>query len=188
MVCVVQRLQAQTSVISYTSVNICNFNSCLAHLYALWMEYVRFELESWWNILWYYLGWAFTIEIKQTSEVIRVTYKMCWAGGHEDWNWEPLIYTQRVFSRSCLPGCFKSQMSAFEVVGAFLINAPWKASVHYNRLWSITEPIPNRPRLHRDAPYKWFISTPPKCLLSKVKWTSRALHSQCMLVNHIIYL
>ncbi len=27
-----------------------------------------------------------------------------------------------------------------------------KASVHYNQLWSITEPIPNRPRLHRDAP------------------------------------
>ncbi len=31
-----------------------------------------------------------------------------------------------------------------------------KASVHYNRLWSITEPIPNRP--HPDA--KLFISTP----------------------------
>ncbi len=29
-----------------------------------------------------------------------------------------------------------------------------------NRLWSITEPIPNRPRLHRDAPWKRSISTP----------------------------
>ncbi len=67
----------------------------------------------------------------------------------------------------------KSQMSAFEVVGAFFIiralasrlplplYAPAtkhvcdkdvrKASAHYNRLWSITEPIPNRPHLHRDA-------------------------------------
>ncbi len=66
----------------------------------------------------------------------------------------------------------KSQMSAFEVVGAFLLCAHWrlaslrhcmlprqnmyatndvrKASVHYNWSWSITEPIPNR--LHRDAP------------------------------------
>ncbi len=40
-----QCLQAEMSVTSYTS-DIYNFNSCLAHLYALFMEYVRFELES----------------------------------------------------------------------------------------------------------------------------------------------
>ncbi len=45
------------------------------------------------------------VRIEQTSVVIRVTYEMCRAGGgHEEWNWEPLIYTQRVF-RLCLPGC-----------------------------------------------------------------------------------
>ncbi len=68
----------------------------------------------------------------------------------------------------------KSQMSAFEVDGAFLLyahsrlaslrhcmlprqrmyatNDVRKASVHSNWLWSITEPMPNRPRLHHDAP------------------------------------
>ncbi len=35
-----------------------------------------------------------------------------------------------------------------------------RASVHYNLIWSITEPIPNRPRLHCDAPEKRLISTP----------------------------
>ncbi len=30
------------------------------------------------------------VRIEQTSEVIRVTYEMCRAGGREDWNWEPL--------------------------------------------------------------------------------------------------
>ncbi len=30
------------------------------------------------------------VRIEQTSEVIRVTYEMCRAVGHEDWNWEPL--------------------------------------------------------------------------------------------------
>ncbi len=41
----------------------------------------------------------------------------------------------------------------------YVTNNVRKASVHYNRLWSITEPIPNRPRLHRDAPWKRSIST-----------------------------
>ncbi len=41
-----QRLHAWTSVTSYTSVNIYNFNSRLAHLYALWMEYIR-SLRNW---------------------------------------------------------------------------------------------------------------------------------------------
>ncbi len=40
-ICAAQRLHARTSVKSYTSVNIYNFNSRLAHLYALWMEYIR---------------------------------------------------------------------------------------------------------------------------------------------------
>ncbi len=51
-ICVAQHLYARTSVTSYTSVNIYNLNSRLAHFNALWMEYVRFELESWRNIVW----------------------------------------------------------------------------------------------------------------------------------------
>ncbi len=35
-----QRLHARTSVTSYTSVNIYNFNSRLAHFNAFWMEYI----------------------------------------------------------------------------------------------------------------------------------------------------
>ncbi len=41
MVCAAQRLHARRSVTSYTSVNIYNFNSRLAHFNALWMEYIR---------------------------------------------------------------------------------------------------------------------------------------------------
>ncbi len=40
-ICAVQRLHARTSVTSYTSVNIYNLNSRLAHFNALWMEYIR---------------------------------------------------------------------------------------------------------------------------------------------------
>ncbi len=40
-ICATQRLHARTSVTSYTSVNIYNFNSRLAHFSALWMEYIR---------------------------------------------------------------------------------------------------------------------------------------------------
>ncbi len=61
-ICATQRLHARTSVTSYTSVNIYNFNSRLAHFNALWMEYVRFELESWQNILWCPLRRALTFE------------------------------------------------------------------------------------------------------------------------------
>ncbi len=50
LICAAQRLHAQTSVTSYTSVNIYNLNSCLAHLHFDWNIYVRFELESWRNI------------------------------------------------------------------------------------------------------------------------------------------
>ncbi len=40
-ICTAQRLHARTSVTSYTSVNIYNFNSRLAHFNALWMEYIH---------------------------------------------------------------------------------------------------------------------------------------------------
>ncbi len=30
--------------------------------------------------------------IEQRSEVKRETYKMCRAGGREDWSWKPLVY------------------------------------------------------------------------------------------------
>ncbi len=58
--------------------NIYNLNSRLTHFNALWI-YVRFELESWRNILWYSQGTC--VQIEQTSEAIRVTYAMCRAGG-----------------------------------------------------------------------------------------------------------
>ncbi len=61
-ICVAQHLYARTSVTSYTSVNIYNFNSRLAHFNALWMEYVRFELESWRNIVWCPLRRALAFE------------------------------------------------------------------------------------------------------------------------------
>ncbi len=40
-ICTMQGLHAWTSVTSYTSVNIYNLNSHLAHFNALWMEYIR---------------------------------------------------------------------------------------------------------------------------------------------------
>ncbi len=40
-ICAARRLHARTSVTSYTSVNIYNCNSRLAHFNALWMEYIR---------------------------------------------------------------------------------------------------------------------------------------------------
>ncbi len=91
-----QRLHAQTSVTSYTSVNIYNFNSRLAHFNALWMEYIR-SLRT--GIMAEYPVMSTSqgsyVRIEQTSEAIRVTYEICRAGGREDWNWEPLPYTQR---------------------------------------------------------------------------------------------
>ncbi len=61
-ICVAQHLYVRTSVTSYTSVNIYNLNSRLAHFNALWMEYVRFELESWRNIVWCPLRRALAFE------------------------------------------------------------------------------------------------------------------------------
>ncbi len=90
-ICAAQRLHARTSVPSYTSVNIYNFNSRLAHFNALWMEYIR-SLRT--GIMVEYPVMSTSqgtyVRIEQTSEAIRVTYKICRAGGREDWNWEPL--------------------------------------------------------------------------------------------------
>ncbi len=85
-ICAAQRLHARTSVTSYTSVNIYNFNSCLAHLYALWMEYIhslRTAIMAEYPVMSTSQGTY--VRIEQTSEAIGVTYKIC-----EDWNWEPL--------------------------------------------------------------------------------------------------
>ncbi len=93
-ICATQRLHAQTSVTSYTSVNIYNFNSRLAHLYALWMEYLcslRTGIMAENHVMSTSQGTC--VRIEQTSEAIRVTYEKCRAGGREDWNWEPLPYT-----------------------------------------------------------------------------------------------
>ncbi len=81
-ICAVQRLHAQTSVTSYTSVNIYNLNSRLAHLYALWMEYIR-SLRT--GIMAEYpvmsTSQGTCVRIEQTSEAIRVTYEICRAVG-----------------------------------------------------------------------------------------------------------
>ncbi len=90
-ICAAQRLHARTSVTSYTSVNIYNFNSRLAHFNALWMEYIR-SIRT--GIMVEYPVMSTSqgtyVRIEQTSEAIRVTYVICRAGGREDWNWEPL--------------------------------------------------------------------------------------------------
>ncbi len=90
-ICAAQRLHARTSVTSYTSVNIYNFNSRLAHFNALWMEYIR-SLRT--GIMAEYPVMSTSqgtyVWIEQTSEAIRVTYEICRGGGREDWNWEPL--------------------------------------------------------------------------------------------------
>ncbi len=90
-ICATQRLHTRTSVTSYTSVNIYYFNSRLAHFNALWMEYIR-SLRT--GIMAEYPVMSTSqgtyVRIEQTSEVIRVTYEICRAGGRKDWNWEPL--------------------------------------------------------------------------------------------------
>ncbi len=81
-ICAAQRLHAQTSVTLYTSVNIYNFNSHLAHFNALWMEYIR-SLRT--GIMAEYPVMSTSqgtyVRIEQTSEAIRVTYEICRAGG-----------------------------------------------------------------------------------------------------------
>ncbi len=95
----------------YTS-DIYNFNSCLAHLYALWMEHVRFET----GIM---AEYPLMSTSKDTYVQMELTYEMYRAGGGRI---ENCWFTHSVSS----PGrayqvVHKSQMSAFEVVGAFLI-------------------------------------------------------------------
>ncbi len=81
-ICAAQRLHTRTSVTSYTSVNIYNFNSRLAHFNALWMEYIR-SLRT--GIMAEYpvmsTSQGTCARIEQTSEVIRVTYEICREGG-----------------------------------------------------------------------------------------------------------
>ncbi len=80
-ICAAQRLHARTSVTSYTSVNIYNFNSRLAHLYALWMEYIsslRTGIMAEYPVMSTSQGTY--VRIEQTSEAIRVTYEICRAG------------------------------------------------------------------------------------------------------------
>ncbi len=62
---------------SYTSVNIYNLNSRLAHFNAhgIMEEYRVMSTSQ-----------GTCVRIEQTSEVIRVTYEMCRAVGREDWN------------------------------------------------------------------------------------------------------
>ncbi len=81
-ICAAQRLHARTSVTSYTSVNIYNLNSRLAHFNALWMEYIR-SLRT--GIMAEYpvksTSQGTYVRIEQTSEAIRVTCEICRAGG-----------------------------------------------------------------------------------------------------------
>ncbi len=53
------------------------------------------------------LVWA-TIWSCQVFGAIYAVFSLIWPQFRllEDWNWEPLIYTPRVFSRSCLPRLF----------------------------------------------------------------------------------
>ncbi len=81
-ICASQRLHARASVTSYTSVNIYNFNSRLAHFNAFWMEYIRTlrtGIMAEYPVMCTSQGTCFPIE--QTSEAIRVTYEICRAGG-----------------------------------------------------------------------------------------------------------
>ncbi len=94
-ICAARRLHARTSVTSYTSVNIYNFNSRLAHFNALWMEYIR-SLRT--GIMAEYpvmsTSQGTCVRIEQTSEAIRVTYEIC----RED-------------ARTGIENCWSSQIS-----------------------------------------------------------------------------
>ncbi len=81
-ICAARRLHARMSVTSYTSVNIYNVNSRLAHFNALWMEYIH-SLRT--GIMEEYPVMSTSqgtyVPTEQTSEAIRVTYEICRAGG-----------------------------------------------------------------------------------------------------------
>ncbi len=76
----------------YTSVNKSNLNSCLAHFNALWMEHIR-SLRTGMMVEYPVKSTSQGTygRIEQRSEVKRETYKMCRAGGREDWSWKPLV-------------------------------------------------------------------------------------------------
>ncbi len=79
---------------SYTSVNIYNFNSRLAHLYALRMEYIswlRTGIMAEYPVMSTSPGTY--VRIEQTSEAIRVTYEICRAGVRGD----PILSKNTVF-------------------------------------------------------------------------------------------
>ncbi len=80
-----------TSELIYSRINKSNLNSRLAHFNALWMEHIRslrtgmmaeYPVKS--------TSQGTYGRIEQRSEVKRETYKMCRAGGREDWSWKPL--------------------------------------------------------------------------------------------------
>ncbi len=92
-ICTAQRLHARTSVTSYTSVNIYNLNSRLAHFNALFcMEQIQ-SLQT--GIMVEYLEMSalqcIYMRIEQRSETIRETYEMCRGWGGVCWNGETLI-------------------------------------------------------------------------------------------------
>ncbi len=148
------------------------------YMHFKWNKFT-FELESWRNILWCPLRRAFTFEYKKHLKRYEWNVRGARTGIENCWFTHSVSSLGRVYQV-----VHKNQMSAFEVVGAFFIihalasrlpplfyapatNDVRKASVHYNRLWSFTELIPNRPRLHRDALYKWLIS-PLLCRVRKL--------------------
>ncbi len=153
-ICAVRRLHARMSVTSYTYVNIYNFNSRLAHFNALWMEYIR-SLRT--GIMEEYpvmsTSQGTCVRIEQTSEAIRVTYEICRAGGHEDWNIAqvPCVY------RYCLlrgkTGCPVGHNNNF---ASYLI----LKSAHLLVTWCYFDPYRGR----------WVERCPIECLIDKLKY------------------
>ncbi len=137
-ICATQRLHARTSLTSYTFVNIYNFNSRLAHFNALWMEYIR-SLRT--GIMAEYPVMSTSqgtyVRIEQTSEAIRVTYKICRAGGREDWNWEPLMWSNNNF-------LWSSDSSL-----------PWGAMLNFQ--WPVWESDSDNTKFNTPAPHSHLI-------------------------------
>ncbi len=104
-ICAAQRLHARTSVTSYTSVNIYNLNSRLAHFNALWMEYIR-SLRT--GIMAEYPDVHFAGHLRSNRTNIwsdkSNIRNMQNGGGREDWNWyHYLLSPSTVF---CTSYCF----------------------------------------------------------------------------------
>ncbi len=127
-----------------------------------------------------------SFQIISSLEVCSV-HELCsdWHAPYTQW---PLLPTPSAGEIRCslliasLHHCMLQRQSMYAT------NDVRKASVHYNQLWSITELIPNRPRLHRDAPWKRLISTPltATCVPSKNKKCMTPLVS--LLEGHISHL